>query len=173
MYIYPVAFGLPATVPRFVTCGLCMWRQVLSSSVHLLKSFGHLRGHSGHLLRTVLGASCDWWSVYVATGVVVICAPFAIIWVPWGSLVVPFGYHFGVPGARLGTLGSHLGSFGGPLDPRGRQGAKRMPTSSSRAAPGTMFGITFGTFFGTLASQNAFFNVFSGFFFDVSFFMNF
>ena len=111
-YNYPLAFGLPATVPRFVTCGLCMWRQVLSSSVHLLKSFGHLRGHSRHL---------------VATGVVVICAPFAIIWAPSGitpsTFWVPFwcpGVSFGHPWEPFGQLWGTLGPPGPPRQEKGK-----------------------------------------------------
>ena len=75
-------------------------------------------GPSWHLLSTILGASCDRWSVYLATSVLVICSPFEVIWALLGAhswhLLGTFLGSRGLVWAPLGAISAALGNSWSP-----------------------------------------------------------
>ena len=86
-------------------------------------------GPSWHLLSTILGASCDGWSVYLATGVLVICSPFEVIWALLG------GHSWHLLGTLLGSRGlvwapwvAILATLGDPWAPGPARGQTDMQT---------------------------------------------
>ena len=106
-------------------------------------------GPSWHLLSTILGASCDRWSVYLVTVVLVIWSPFEVIWALLGVSRDTFWVPFWGPGASFGhLLGTFLGSRGLVLATLGdpwTPGAAKERNGHQKAVRGPPFGPHLGS----------------------------